>query len=93
MSIMTRILQRIRIALALIRKFGIHKMLTAHHESSNDSSFVLTDCPRCGTEHRVHKLRAARSMIKCTNCGARFVGTTAIVGESAFMKAFGRTKF
>jgi len=55
----------------------------------SDKAFVLTDCPECGTEHRIHKLRAACSMIKCTNCGALFIVMKQSAEEAAFMKAFG----
>lgn len=36
------------------------------------NKYVLVDCPNCGTEHRIHKLRAARGMIRCTKCKVYF---------------------
>lgn len=86
----TRVSKQIKIIFALIRIYGIRKMLsTAYHAISNDSPFVFTDCPECGTEHRVHKASATRRVIKCTNCKAMFIVTKATVAETAFMRAFG----
>ncbi|RLD18717.1 MAG: hypothetical protein DRI69_09820 [Bacteroidetes bacterium] len=39
----------------------------------NKDRYVLTKCPECGTEHRVHKIKVMRFPIKCTSCGARFL--------------------
>lgn len=82
------IYNRIKIIIALLRKYGLRKTWIAYQESSCDSHYVLTDCPNCNTEHRVHKLRAARGMVRCTSCRTYFIVTTATAEESAFMRAF-----
>lgn len=56
----------------------------------SDKNYILIDCPECGTEHRVHKLRAARGMVRCTNCKTMFVVTNKTVQERAFIAAFGK---
>ena len=81
---------RIRIYLALIRKYGIRKFLTAAQEVyRKEDPYILSDCPECGTEHRIHKLRAAYGQITCKNCKAWFVIMNQSAEEAAFMKAFG----
>ena len=84
-------IKRIKTIFAMIRKYGIHKTWIAYQESSRDSHYVMTDCPKCGTEHRVHKLRAARGMVRCTICRKYFIVTKATAEESAFMRAFARS--
>ena len=56
----------------------------------SDKKYILTDCPKCGTEHRVHKLRAARGTVRCTNCKTLFFVTNLTKQERAFMAAFGK---
>lgn len=86
---MMPIYNRIKTILALFRKYGIRKILAAYQDSSDDSWHVLVDCPHCGTEHRIHKLRAARGMVRCRNCKTMFVVMDQTVEESAFIQVFG----
>lgn len=41
----------------------------------SDKNYVLIDCPACGTEHRIHKIRTRNSLIKCKNCKCLFFVT------------------
>lgn len=55
----------------------------------SDKNHILTDCPECGAEHRVHKMRAAHGTVRCTNCGFYFYVSKTSVQERAFLEAFG----
>ena len=57
-----------------------------------EDNYILTDCPDCGTEHKVHKLRATRGMVRCTNCKCWFIVTSRIVKESVLDRIFGRKR-
>ncbi len=67
-----KIVKRGRILLSLARKFGIKKIIAAR-KASKESNYVLTYCPVCGTEHRVHKLRAKHSSVRCKGCKTEFI--------------------
>jgi len=57
----------------------------------DDKNYVYTECPACDTEHRVHKIRADRDMIRYTNCKAYFVVSKIpkrLTKTEAFMKVF-----
>jgi len=56
-----------------------------------DKKYIYTECPVCGTEHRVHKVRVARDMVRCTNCKTYFVVSKIPKKHTkteAFMKVF-----
>ena len=56
----------------------------------SDDHYVWADCPACGAEHRVHKLKAARGTVRCKNCKTMFAVMNQTAQESAFLAAFGR---
>lgn len=82
------IFTRARIVFSLIREHGLRKILIAKKESSNDRNFIYCNCPKCGAEHRIYKIKAARDMIRCTNCMTHFAVNKAPAEEAAFIKVF-----
>ncbi len=42
-------------------------------KEAEDPAYIRADCPACGTENRIHKMRARHGHAKCTECGAFLV--------------------
>lgn len=42
-------------------------------EEDEDPAYIRTDCPACGTENKIHRMRARPGHAKCTECGAFLV--------------------
>lgn len=42
-------------------------------KEDEDPAYIRADCPACGTENKIHKMRARHGHAKCAECGAFLV--------------------